>query len=376
MPKKKIIYVITKSFWGGAQRYVYDLAVSLAKESFDVAVITGGNGPLVEKLRSVGIKTINLLYLERDIAIWRDIKTFFFLFKFFKREKPDIIHLNSSKIGGLGALAGKLAGVEKIIFTAHGWAFNEDRPWLVKEIIKFITWLSLLFQDKIIAVSNAVIKDASVFPFVLKKFVLIHNGIKESPMINRIGAQNFFEEKLKIKAKPETVWIGTISELTKNKGLEYAIEAMSLIRHLPFVFIIIGEGEKRENLSLLVARYGLQDKVKLFGYLDEAQKYLPAFDIFTLTSITEAFPYALLEAGQAGLATLASDVGGIRDIIENGNSGILVKPKKEKQLAENLTKMISDKNLREKLGGNLKETILSKFSFEKMLEETLLEYLP
>ncbi|MBI4691966.1 MAG: glycosyltransferase family 4 protein [Candidatus Terrybacteria bacterium] len=397
--RKKIIYVITKSFWGGAQRYVYDLATNLPKESFDILVIAGGppTGGLIKKLKEKNIAFASIPYLERNVNIFSDIKTFFFLLKLFCREKPDIIHLNSSKIGGLGALAGKLAGVKKIIFTAHGWAFNEDRSWLAKKIIKFAVWFSLLLQDKIIAVSTAIIKDASGFPFVSKKFVLIHNGIKESFFFGRDDARKFFEEKLKIKAKPETVWIGTISELHKNKGVKYAIEAMAKInpvrssqskidaemsktfrtsngvKELPFIFIIIGEGEERKNLSLLVTRYELQDNVKLFGYLDEAKKYLPAFDIFTLTSVTEAFPYAVLEAGQAGLAVIASNTGGIIDVIKNKKNGVLTKPKSPAEINTAIRELMADVDLREKFGRNLKKTVEENFSFQKMLEKTLLE---
>jgi len=384
MPKrKKIIYVITKSFWGGAQRYVFDLATNLPKESFDVAAIAGGEPTegLIKNLQAAGIKTITLPYLGRDIAIKSDIKTFFFLLKIFKKEKPDIIHLNSSKIGAIGSLAGKLAGVKKIIFTAHGWAFNEDRPWLAKKLIKFAVWFSLLLQDKIIAVSTAVIKDVSGFPFVSKKFVLIHNGIeiKEQVYLSKNDSQNFFKEKLPpLKNLPQkTIWIGTISELTKNKGLEYAIEAMAQmqVKKLPFVFIIIGEGELKESLQSLIFSLQLEEKIFFAGYIDEAKKYLRAFDIFTLTSITEAFPYALLEAGQAGLAIIASNIGGIPDIIKNRKNGILIKPKSQAEINTAIRELMADVDLREKFGRNLKKTIEENFSFQKMLNKTLFEYL-
>jgi len=370
VPKKKIIFAITKSFWGGAQRYVYDLAVNLPKDLYDVMVITGGNGPLVDKLQISGIRTINLSYLGRDVAFFSDIKTFLFLFQFFHNEKPDIVHLNSSKMGGIGAIAGKLAGVKKIIFTCHGWAFNEDRPWLAKKAIKLMTWLSLLFQDKIIAVSKAVINDISGLPLVSKKFFLIHNGVKAQPGLEKGAARDFLAKKLNLKISSDTVWIGTVSELTKNKGIEYAIKALVPIRRLPFIFIIIGEGELKEKLKDQISNLKIEDKVFLAGYLEEAKKYLAAFDIFTLTSITEAFPYVLLEAGNAGISVLASDVGGIKEIITDKKNGILVKTKDIGDISKNLTRLIEDKEEKKKLGRDLKETIASEFSFEKMLEKT------
>jgi len=139
MPEKrtKIFYLITKGNFGGAQRYVYELASSLPTSDYEVSVILGEGETLAKKLAEKNIRTIRLPELGRDINLGGDWSVFWSLYRIFRRERPDIIHLNSSKIGGLGSLAGRLAGVKKIIFTGHGWPFNEKRPWLQKKIISF-----------------------------------------------------------------------------------------------------------------------------------------------------------------------------------------------------------------------------------------------
>ena len=113
--KQKILYLITKSNWGGAQRYVYDLATNLPKEKFDISVVAGGSGPLIQKLNEAKIRTIVFAQLSRDIRTFDDIKTFFMLISLFRKERPDIIHLNSSKIGGLGSVAGRISGDRKSV---------------------------------------------------------------------------------------------------------------------------------------------------------------------------------------------------------------------------------------------------------------------
>ena len=153
-PKKKILYLITKSNWGGAQRYVFDLATSLNKEEYDVVVALGGTGRLVDELKNKKVRVIQLKSLERDISIFKEIKSAIELFKIIKSEKPNILHINSSKAGGLGALIGRILGVPKIIFTAHGWAFNEDRPWRQKISIKTLHWLTILLSHTTITVSE------------------------------------------------------------------------------------------------------------------------------------------------------------------------------------------------------------------------------
>ena len=149
-PKKKIMYVITKGVWGGAQTYVYHLATNLPPEEYDVTVALGGGGALEERLKTANIRTIVFPDLVRDLRIAADIGMFFKLFKLFREEQPDIVHLNSSKIGGIGSFAAQLAGIEKIIFTAHGWAFSNGKDGLPAGLKKLFSWLTILFTHQTI----------------------------------------------------------------------------------------------------------------------------------------------------------------------------------------------------------------------------------
>ncbi len=240
MKRKKIIYVITKSVWGGAQRYVFDLATHLPKDQFDVAVACGGNGLLVQKLVEKGIRVVPISNLRRDINIGKELLSFFSLLRIFIQEKPDIIHLNSSKAGGLGAITAfkyKLLTFNfrcRTIFTAHGWVFNESRPWLQKMIIIFLSWLGALFQNKIICVSQYDYKTALKYHIAPKrKLEMIHNGIsgEEQHLLSRDEARKKFNIS-------EDVFVaGSIAELTKNKGLHYLLEAAEKISE-PILFYI------------------------------------------------------------------------------------------------------------------------------------------
>jgi len=124
-------------------------------------------------------------------------------------------------------------------------------------------------------------------------------------------------------------WIGTLGELTKNKGLRYLIGAASLLRkkEIDFVMCIVGEGEERHLLENLIKENNLEDCVHLAGFVPEGSRYLKAFDIYTLTSVKEGLPYVLLEAGQAGVATVASKIPGNVDIIDENISGLLFESK-------------------------------------------------
>jgi glycosyltransferase involved in cell wall biosynthesis len=372
--KKKLFICITKSNWGGAQRYVFDIATNTPRDQFDTTVLLGGNGDLKTKLEDASVKTILLKNSQRDIDTKKEFGLLFELIDIFKKEKPDIVHLNSSKMGFIGALAGRISGVKKIIFTAHGWAFNEDRNFISKISFRILHILTILLSHKTVAVSEITKKQiGKIFD---KKFVVIRNGIRDINFKEEDDAKKFILEKIR-EINPNTknipltnyTWVGTISELHKTKGLNYAIEAISKIKN-NIIFIIIGEGEKRKELEEQIIKLGLSNKVFLVGKVDNASTYLKAFDIFTLSSITEALPYVLLEAGYAGLPIVASNVGGIPEIIENDKTGLLIEPRHPEGIKTSIESLMKNTEKSSYLGKNMKDKILKNFTQKNMLERT------
>lgn len=368
--KIKILYVITKGNFGGAQRYVFDLATNLPKEEFDVTVAMGEGDALKERLEKLGIRTIKIIGLKRDINIFGEIISFFHLIKLFKEERPHIIHLNSSKVGAIGALAGRLTKVPKIIFTGHGWAFNEKRNIISRALIAFIHWLTIVATHTTIAVSKRIRDQISLFPFTKGKISIIHNGVSNIEFLSKEDARS------ELSDNKEGLWIGTISELHKNKGVDFIIKAFAKIKaqHPDTHLYIIGGGEEEKNLKSLVKKHSLESQIHLLGFRDNASKYLKAFDIFTLTSRTEAFPYVPLEAGLAELPVIASRVGGIPEIISNKENGILVEPGNIFEIQFALRDLLSSEEKRLSYGKLLSLKVRNEFSFEEMLGKTITLY--
>lgn len=310
--KKKILFVITKSNWGGAQRYVFDLATNLPKSQFEVKVYFGGTGEkdasygvLAANLSIKGVRGEHLKGFMRDVSISRDYLMFKQLTNLFKEEKPDIVHLNSSKAGGLGALAARWAGVKNIIFTVHGWPFLEDRPIIIKGLIWLASWLTALFCHKVICISEFDLQIAKRMPFISGKAVRIYNGI---------GPIEFGSGKKIRSAFPVGVHItGTIGELTHNKNQIALIEQA---RNEPSMYVaIVGAGEDIVMLDEKIKEYGLENRVKLFGFVPVGEA-LRGFDTFALPSLKEGLPYVLIEAKAAGLLIIANRVGGVGEILD------------------------------------------------------------
>lgn len=372
----KILYIITKSNWGGAQRYVYDLASQLPPE-FAPAVVLGGDGALRKALNENSIRVIALAHLGRDVRLWSDIKTFVELIRIFRHERPDIVHLNSSKMALLGAPAARIARVPFVVFTAHGWPFNEERPRWQQAILRVIASIALLFPHTVIAVSHAVRNDIRHFPCIARKTVVIHNGIEPIAFKSRAESRAALmgREPRLSRVPGGAPWIGINAELHKSKGITYAIRAAGLLsKTQPFVLCIVGDGQERASLAKQITDAGLEDSVFLLGRIDAAATYLNAFDIFLLPSVTEALGYVLLEAGAAELPVIASRVGGIPEIIEDHKTGLLVPPRDPAAIARAIEFFLTHPDTARAYGNNLRGYVQKNFSIERMLAQTLALY--
>ncbi len=354
---------------------MYDIATGLPQIRFEAMVAGGGRGIMAEKIISAGIPYFEIKGFQRDVNIFKDILAFFEILSLLFKTKPDVVHVSSAKAGGV---AGASILIYKLltfnfqlstVFTAHGWAFNEPRPKWQTALIKFFSKLTCLFYDKIICVSEYDYKTAlknKIAP--LKKLVIIHNGIKPEDY-------NFLpKEKARraLEIPLGSFLVGSIGEFTKNKGQKFLIKAAKnqfLISN--YQFLIIGFGENKEKLKSLIQNYNLRDKVFLIDNLPEATKYLKAFDIFVLPSLKEGLPYVLLEAGLAGLPIIATNVGGVSEIVESGKNGLLVSPANPNELAGAINKLIKNPELRGELARGARQKIIRDFSFEKMLGQTI-----
>lgn len=367
----KILYGITKSNWGGAQRYVFDMAAAARDAGHDVAVLCGGNGILISRLEEAGIRTIALPYMGRDIRLAGEVKGFIDIFKTLKHERPDVFHINSSKMGALGALAARIYGVKNIIFTAHGWAFNEARPWYQEIIIQELAWLTMALSHRTICVSEGIWKQVKHLPFIQSKLVIIKHGVEDFPLVPRSEAR----ERLFSGIQPGTLLVGSIAELHKVKGLDIALRGFAkAFRGKDAAFVVIGSGDEERELRSLASRLGIGAQTRFAGFIPEGRELLSGFDIFILASRSEALGFVLLEAARAELPVVATAVGGIPEIIKNNETGMLISKENFQELAGALQRLHENKDLRDTLARNLHEFVSKNFSKARMTEETLRLY--
>ncbi|MDD5547583.1 MAG: glycosyltransferase family 4 protein [Candidatus Pacebacteria bacterium] len=363
--KLKVLFIITKSGWGGAQKNVTDLANNLDKSLFETKVSFGGIGAENDKIKHLSNNS--------GFLFSNDILAIFELIKIYKKERPNIVHLNSSKAGVLGAIAAKIYGKTKVVFTAHGWVFNPDNA-----IIAPIRWfyillhkIAALFQDKIICVSGCDYQLALKYKIApAEKLTMIHNGINNFNLETRENSRLFIKKDAGRKNKNINInlpFIGSIGRLTKEKNYEALIKTASLIPTANF--IIIGDGQKRVKLSNLIKKLNLKNTFIVDPIGNDAM-FLKAFDIFVLPSIKEGLPYILLEAMAAGLPTIVTNAGGMPEVVKNEENGLIVPQKNPGMLADAINRLLTNPKLAEEFGAKAQKNIRENFSLEKMVKET------
>lgn len=382
--KKKILYLVTQAEWGGAQKYIFDLATNLNSE-FDITVATGIDGEnqeFLEKLTRNGILIKQFKHLRRNINLFHDLAAIFEIAKFLRQNHFDIFHLNSSKAGVIGAIAARLnksldsqrslGMTEKIIYTAHGWAYFEPLPFWRKWVYLSMEKLAAKLRQTTIVLSEKEKEIALKFKTAKKNNIfVIPNGIDFSS-INFIPKDEA-RKILRIPDIKDVILIGVIANLYKTKGLGYLVEAIKILGikyPIPNIkAVIIGEGEERNKLRTKIKESGLEKSFFLLGSIPEAYKYLKVFDIFVLPSLKEGLPYTILEAMAASLPIVATQVGAIPEILENEKTGVIIPLADPLSLAEAIKKLIGNPEETTRLGQAAQEAV-KKFSLKKTIAET------
>jgi len=343
--KKKILFLVTQSEFGGAQHFIYTLVNNL--KDYQIMVVAGKEGDdengLLFKLEKNRINTRHLKYLRRGINPFFDFLGFFEIKKLMNKEKPDILFLCSSKAGFLGSLAGRLIKIPKIIYRIGGWTFNDPWPNWKKKLYIWIEKHTAKFKDYIINNAESDRQQAIKLGIKPKKEILtIYNGID----VDKTEFLNKEEARKAIHLENSDFVVGTIANDYPTKGLKYLKEVIKDFKNIKFE--IIGKGNK---------------------FIPGASKYLKAFNIFVLPSVKEGFPWVVLEAMSAEIPVIATRVGAISEIIENNQNGIIVDSQNSEQIKNAINVLINDSNLRVNIAKEGKKTVIEKFGLSKMIKQ-------
>ncbi|MFH1623647.1 MAG: glycosyltransferase family 4 protein [Pseudomonadota bacterium] len=377
----KIVHIITRLDKGGSaqntlltcvgltERYELVLVHGLSFESkmtdWEKQTVQSG----IEKAKDRGVKVVPMPSLVRRIDPLRDLRSFFSLWRLMIREKPFIVHTHTSKPGILGRWAAKMAGVPIVVHTPHGHVFYGHYGPVASRFFLVIERFTASITDRMVALTEGERKDYIAFSVCdPDKIATIHSGVEiDRYMTAKVNAE---DKKKSLGLGPKGLVVGTVGWLLPIKGPTYLLKAMAQVwqSHPEIKLVFVGKGELEDELRTEAFRMGVPEKVIFLGWRDDIPEIMQVLDILVLPSLNEGMGRVLLEAMAAGKPIVASNVGGIPDLVKDGHNGFLVNSGDANGLSSAIRKLIIDKKMRDEMGSRGR-AMVKDYSVEKMVEK-------
>jgi glycosyltransferase involved in cell wall biosynthesis len=333
--RARVLLVVTLAETGGAQTYVTSLLPAVA-EVFDTTVAAHGPGPVADVARAAGVSFVELRHVRRPLSPWRDPLGLLELVALMRRVRPHVVHANSAKAGVLARLAAAVTRVPIRIYTVHGWAFLAHEGiasalyrWAERAVRPLTTVAVCVAESEKRAGIAARVCDPETT-------VVIRNGV-DSAATPLADTRN---------EPPRLVWVG---RLQAPKDPLTLVHALGLLR-TPVEADFVGDGPFRRAVELELERLGLDASVRVLGDRRDVASLLARSDVFVLASRSEGLPLSILEAMAAGLPVVASRVGGVPELVVDGQTGLLVPAGDPERLAGAVGWLLADAALRRRLG--------------------------
>lgn len=372
MSKLKVVRVIARLNVGGPAIHTVLLTRDLDPKRFESILVTGTEGPDEGSMRDwaieQGVTPVIIPELGREISPFADLKVLFKLYRLFRREKPDIVHTHTAKAGFVARLAAWLAAVPIIVHTFHGHVFHSYFGPLKTRLFIFIEQVLAHLTDRIITISQLQRQEILEYGIASSdKILIISLGFDLEPFLTndcwrgQLRAEFGFAERIKL--------VGIVARLTGVKNHELFLEAAALVhkRCESVQFLIVGDGELRTDLEQQAERLGLNGVVSFLGWRQDLPAIYADLDLVVLTSRNEGTPVTLIEAQASGCPVVATKVGGVPDIILDGETGYLVPPNDAHALAETMLQALSDDS--QKLGQAGRQLVKEKFSVSRLVHD-------
>lgn len=355
---------------GGVLEYLYMFLKNFKDENYEnVLIVSQDYENKLDKFRNI-VNDIYVINMTREIKLKQDIKTTLQVRKLLKKLKPDILYLHSSKAGAYGRIALLFNRKTKILYNAHGWYFNADMSQKKKKVIILIEKILALRANKIINISKSEYDSALKYKIAPeRKMCVIENGIDFTKFE---GCDKYREEtRKKYNISDNEIVIGVVGRLSEQKDPMTTIKAFNEVykENKNVRLMYVGSGELEDEIMKYAKENNLQHLVTITGWVDNTERYIPAFDIAILPSKWEGFGLAIIEYMACRKPIVASKVGGILNIIKSEDNGLLVEIGNVNKLAECIVKYIDNKEIYNKIVNYNYSYVIKNFDINKLVEE-------
>jgi len=366
--KVKLVHVSTVGVT--ATRLLLPQCSYFRQQGMDVGFVFSP-GPEAAVLREKGF-AVKEIPIDRDIKPINDLHSIWRLIRYFRSTQPDIVHTHTSKAGLAGRMAARMAGVPVVIHTVHGFPFHEGMPRGQIMLYQLLERIGTRISTAVLSQSIEDVETAARLGFRSKIGGLIHigNGID----VNRFSPSRFSpEQRTAIRRAlglgPSTIVLTTVARFNQLKGYPDLINAIARLPEGDWHLLCIGEDEGHmTEIKKQIKTQGLEGKVSLLGPRQDIPEILSITDIYVLASYREGVPRSVIEAQAMEVPAVVTNVRGSREVVIDGETGLLVPPRDPASLAVALQRLIDDGSLRKNYGLAGRKRVLQEFDETKVFE--------
>jgi len=359
----KIAFMVTRADpVGGAQIHVRDLAGAVRDQGYFPTVITSGSGPFIDDLRTRGIPTVVLRHLTAPMRPLHDLGALREIVAVLKDLQPDLLTAHGAKVGMLGRVASRALGIPLIV-TVHGWACAPGTPPVQAAVSRWLERLLGPLASRLITVSEFDRRFGLQAGLVSEnRVVTVHNGMPDVSANLRADPG---------RTPPRLVMVARFEPQKDHTTL---LHALSGLQHHAWELDLIGDGPLRARAEALADSLGLAKRIRFLGQRRDVAELLAQSQVSLLVSNWEGFPLSILESMRAGLPVVASSVGGVSESVRDEETGYLVPQGDVELLRDRVGRLLSQPDLRVRLGNDGRMRYERHFTLDQMVSDTLRLY--
>jgi glycosyltransferase involved in cell wall biosynthesis len=370
--------VIARLNMGGPALHVAYLSAGLRDRGYETMLVAGSVSPGEQSMSYVadelGVTVTTIPHLHREISPVRDLLATFRLARIIREQRPQILHTHTAKAGAVGRAAALLAGRARppiVVHTFHGHVLRGYFGRFWTGFFRFLERMLARVTDALVAVSPEV-RDELVAMHVApaSKFAVVRLGIR---LEERVAADRAAgEETRRVMGIPDgRLVVGWIGRMTAVKRADDVLRAFKLLRDggVDACLCMVGDGPDRDRVEELASELGIVRDCLFPGYQEQVGPFFAAFDVFVLPSGNEGTPVTAIEALASGCPVVATRVGGVPDVVRDGEDGFLVEPGSIEELAARLADLGADPALRTRMGAAGRERVLHRYSVDRLIDD-------
>jgi glycosyltransferase involved in cell wall biosynthesis len=374
----KILRVIARLNMGGPALHVAYLTAGLRERGYETTLVAGslarGEDSMAFVADGLDVHVASVPELSREISVLRDLRSVLHVARLIRRERPDILHTHTAKAGAVGRTAALIAGGARppiVVHTFHGhvlrgyfdpvraFGFRVLERWLARSTTCLIA-VSPQVRDDLVALGVA----------PREKFAVVRLGIELEQRV-RADADARMETRRLLGIPADAFVVGWIGRMTGVKNTDDVLAALRLLRDrdVDAYLLMVGDGPDRERVERRAHELGIVKHCLFVGYQEEVARWYASFDAMILPSVNEGTPVSAIESLAARRPVVATRVGGVPDVVEEGEDGYLVESGDADGLADRLERLAADPALRERLGDHGRARVLERYAVSRLVDD-------